>query len=320
MDSFYLVEANEATNDNSISWSEYAANHMVLLLRSCWLLKLIICSGILSCVLPWSATLSYLARRNRLTRLAALLPSSLNEFCARDGPYLAVITEESACDSLEQMENTLAVLTKAASTNRIALISIRVKRLPEKENGPKYDLVVALAKQLMQMSEKYGFRVVLSSDWIDAAFEAETHGIHVKEAKWPDILSEIEIHAIATGRTGLLLGTSTHSINSAMKAVQERRPDYLFVGTCYETLSHPEKTILEGPELPGKVCRELDQRMGFSRPKVFAIGGIDEMNCHEPVALGADGVAVIRAISAAVDPAYTSMRIVANMAKNESCF
>jgi len=68
---------------------------------------------------------------------------------------------------------------------------------------------------------------------------------------------------------------------------------------------------LEGPRLPGMVrhameqhCRQQQQQQDSNKelPIVLAIGGIDATNCHEPVALGAHGVATIRAILQAKDP------------------
>eukprot|EP00536_Pseudo-nitzschia_multiseries_P016540 jgi/Psemu1/292580/fgenesh1_pg.1138_\ len=176
------------------------------------------------------------------------------------------------------------------------------------------------------------FRVVCSSDLVSVAVEARAHGVHVKEHhldRLPEILEQFDYP--------IVVGTSTHSVESALvscldgdvdSGVRGRgrvRPHYYFVGTCYLTASHPEKTSeeqLEGPELPGRVRRALlerlrespcdagdhsgtrsDTRTGVSEtntttrmPRVFAIGGIDATNCHHPVAFGADGVAVIRAV------------------------
>ena len=159
-------------------------------------------------------------------------------------------------------------------------------------------------------------------------------GVHVKERNAhliPSILSKLE-HAVTCSFkendpiAKIIIGTSCHSIQSAMKSYQlsPRGPDYLFVGTCYLTQSHPEKQTLdqlEGPCLPGGVKRELytiykrtkngiingstmyPQSTPTTPPVIFAIGGIDEQNCHEPVLkFGADGIAVIRTVMQAPNP------------------
>ena len=117
----------------------------------------------------------------------------------------------------------------------------------------------------------------------------------------------------------IIIGTSCHSIQSGLDSFNlvPRGPDYLFVGTCYLTKSHPEKTSvdqLEGPSLPGRVRETLHQAFidnndttgdndsANKPPVILAIGGIDEQNCHEPVKFGADGVATIRTVMQADDP------------------
>ena len=109
-----------------------------------------------------------------------------------------------------------------------------------------------------------------------------------------------------------LIGTSSHSIESALKSFQKYQPDYYFVGTCYLTQSHPEKSDeadLEGPQLPGKVKQALldninsDIHSPKNIPKMLAIGGISIENCDEPISFGADGAATIRTVLQANDPA-----------------
>ena len=50
----------------------------------------------------------------------------------------------------------------------------------------------------------------------------------------------------------VIIGISARSIQLAHFSWKEYKPDYFFVGTCYVTQSHPEKTPadLEGPALP----------------------------------------------------------------------
>jgi thiamine monophosphate synthase len=45
----------------------------------------------------------------------------------------------------------------------------------------------------------------------------------------------------------------------------------------------------------------------------LAIGGLDASNCHIPVEFGADGIATIRAVLEAEDPADSVRSIQANM-------
>ena len=213
-----------------------------------------------------------------------------------DDPVLAVITEPDACATDERTSQTLSSLRQALTVPGIDLISIRVTR----DCCP--DRVVNLIQELMSLVQQTSnnnnntTKVVVTSDWMDAAVAAGAHGIHVKQAhqsKIPDIR-----HQFAPQIP--LIGTSVHSVEAAIDAVQRYQPDYLLVGTCYPTETHPEKSKadLEGPELPGKVAKAI----GSVCP-VLAIGGINTKNCAEPIVFGASGVATIRAIMQAKDPA-----------------
>jgi thiamine-phosphate diphosphorylase len=227
-------------------------------------------------------------------------------------PYLAIITELDSCDNETNMNAALKNLYAAVSTGQVDLVSVRVNVMSS--SNKKYaQNVVSLTRQLVEWSDDYSFQVVVSSDWVDAAVEAGAHGIHVKEIhrhRIPDIRSQFHKDAV-------LIGTSAHSLESATSAFEVHRPDYIFVGTCYSTMSHPDKVVLEGPELPGQVCRALQKLAGKKRPKVLAIGGLDASNCHIPVEFGADGIATIRAVLEAEDPADSVRSIRANMMNAE---
>jgi thiamine monophosphate synthase len=142
-----------------------------------------------------------------------------------------------------------------------------------------------------------------------------------------------------------VLGTSVHSVESALRAVwpnvsstnnstDSSLLEYLLVGTCFSTPSHPEKIRaedLEGPRLPGRVRRALRAAAGSQEaclepgkeqqqqqqhrrlPWVLGIGGIDARNCGQIIKEGADGVAVIRAVLASKDPASSVRKIRSEM-------
>jgi len=301
-------------------------------------------------------------------------------------PILAIITETDACDTEEKMRHTYTVVKKAASTDSVDLVSVRLSLPPRyDENGNEnysyrqiseracrltkklVDLSLEKSQQLRsqenedkeddengaskQLQSSCSFMVVCSSDLVSVAVKARANGVHVKEHhldQLPDIVRRFDYP--------IVIGTSTHSVESALRSfscnndsndsVQNENkdefttrakftrpiphylPHYYFVGTCYMTASHPEKKLqsqLEGPGLPGRVKRALlenfqskQQRtisttedsddaslieaLQLRLPRIMAIGGIDESNCHEPVELGADGVAVIRAILQADHP------------------
>jgi thiamine-phosphate pyrophosphorylase len=97
------------------------------------------------------------------------------------------------------------------------------------------------------------------------------------------------------------IGRSVHDPAEAAAAVAEGA-DFLVVGSIYETASHPARPA-GGPEL-------ISQCAGLGRP-VIAIGGITPERAIEVKAAGAYGVAAIRALWDAADPAAATLALLA---------
>lgn len=248
-------------------------------------------------------------------------------------PYLAVLTELDACSSIQRVKETIDTIDKATLDGNVNLVVIRVDDDANDDNNSLLLHKWSLLKSLAELKNTRQFRLVVNND-VNIVLQAisqniNVDGVHVKEHNKhliPSIRSQLE-HAIACcssndnndkHKYNIIIGTSCHSIQSAHTSYElspRDGPDYLFVGTCYLTQSHPEKVSvdqLEGPSLPGRVKKYLyklfnnskneQQDMSSPPPVIFAIGGIDETNCHEPVTFGADGVATIRTVMQAFDP------------------
>lgn len=97
------------------------------------------------------------------------------------------------------------------------------------------------------------------------------------------------------------IGRSVHSRDEAAGAVAEGA-DFLVVGSIYETASHPGQPAA-GPQLV-RECAAL------GRP-VIAIGGITPERAIEVKVAGAYGVAAIRALWQAPDPAAATLALLA---------
>ena len=240
--------------------------------------------------------------------------SFIDDESNNESKKLALITETDSCDNDLRLEESFTSIEKAVSTGGVDLISIRV-------TSDNNDNIIKLAKKCMSLKTTHPNLKVVINDNIEAAYKANVDGIHVKEK---DVSKIPEIRQLFNDRN-TLIGTSAHSINSALSTWRLYHPDYFFVGTCYLTQSHPEKTDvdqLEGPQLPGLIRKAIHEefRTGQSKenshapPIVFAIGGINQHNCWEPVSkFGADGVATIRAVLQASDPANVTMIMKKNM-------
>jgi thiamine-phosphate diphosphorylase len=102
------------------------------------------------------------------------------------------------------------------------------------------------------------------------------------------------------------VGRSVHSSAEARAAVEEGA-DFLVVGSIYETPSHPGRAAV-GTGL-------LREAASLGRP-VIAIGGITPERVPEMKAAGAYGVAAIRALWQADDPAAATLSMLAPWVEN----
>jgi thiamine-phosphate pyrophosphorylase len=126
-------------------------------------------------------------------------------------------------------------------------------------------------------------------------------GVHLPERCLP-------AHAVRSlVGDGCIIGRSVHSVEAASQAEREGA-DYVQVGPVFATASHPGakpcglglvRTVAEAVSVP-----------------VIAVVGIDATRIPDVVDAGADGVAVIRAILSAGDPAAAASRL--RLALNEA--
>ena len=124
-----------------------------------------------------------------------------------------------------------------------------------------------------------------------------------------DIAAAVGGHGVQLGTADLLpadarrvlprgwIGRSVHSENEAGVAVAEGA-DFLVVGSIYRTASHPERE----PAGPGLVSKTA--KLGLP---VIAIGGVTPERVAELKEAGAYGVAAIRSLWHAADPAAATM-------------
>jgi thiamine-phosphate pyrophosphorylase len=215
----------------------------------------------------------------------------------------------------------MTALERAIRTECVTLVCIRLGK--EDYDVDLLKLLCVRLKQLLlelqgSSSGSLFCSIVVNINDAHSSFhiadEYGLDGIHAKER-------DIETIPMLQ-RPNFIVGASAHTIESAIQAAQ-LGAKYVFVGTCFETKSHPEKVKckttppieeqkyeLEGPELPGMVQRELT-KLGYpySTIPVFAIGGIDERNCFLPIQAGASGIAVIRAVLCSPDPFRTTVNL-----------
>ncbi|MGW5697837.1 thiamine phosphate synthase [Streptomyces asiaticus] len=94
----------------------------------------------------------------------------------------------------------------------------------------------------------------------------------------------------------VLIGRSTHAEAEVDAAAVQPGVDYFCTGPCWPTPTKP------GRPAPGLSLVRYAAALGTQRPW-FAIGGIDASNLDQVLEAGARRIVVVRAITAADDPA-----------------
>jgi thiamine-phosphate pyrophosphorylase len=130
--------------------------------------------------------------------------------------------------------------------------------------------------------------ILLVNDRIDVALAAGADGVVLPAKSFPT-----DVARRLLGKDGLV-GRSTHSAGEAERAAAEGC-DFALFGPVHAT---PSKAVFGRPQgIEG--LREASR----ANLPVYAVGGIDRGNAAAAIAAGAAGVAVIRSLLSADDPA-----------------
>jgi len=205
------------------------------------------------------------------------------------------------------------------------MVDLRLYALLDPERAGGHDLaalgrqVVAGGATLVQLRDKHGstrrlieetraikaalapLRVpVLVNDRVDVALAAGADGVHVGQ----DDMAAADARRLLgpSAVIGLSIKTMAEAEAAPLAAL-----DYVCVGGVFVTTS---KDNVAAPIGLGGLRTILDAlRARAPQFPIGAIAGIDETNAGEVVAAGADGIAVISALSLAPDPADAARRL-----------
>jgi len=177
----------------------------------------------------------------------------------------------------------------AALDGGVRAVQLREKDL---EGGELY----RLAAQLRKLTNRYQ-ACLLINDRLDVASAVDADGVHLGQTSF----------SVAIARQLLgprkLIGVSTHNPAEIAAATGA---DFLVFGPVYAT---PSKAAYGEPQ--GLV--HLQQAVLQSPLPVIAIGGITAERTTEVLATGAQGIAVISALSAASDPAQAARALLSKL-------
>jgi thiamine-phosphate pyrophosphorylase len=147
-----------------------------------------------------------------------------------------------------------------------------------------------MGREIRELCREAGVTFVVN-DRVDLAAVLSADGVHLGEDDLPVRAARRLLGAEA------VIGRSVSTVAEA-EAAEDAGADYLGVGTVYRTQSKddiPEEDHGVGPERVAEIADAVDIPL-------VGIGGITAENADEVARAGADGVAVITAITRADDP------------------
>jgi thiamine-phosphate pyrophosphorylase len=180
----------------------------------------------------------------------------------------------------------LADLARSLAANGATLVQLRDKR---SETQAMIETARAIRRALVPLAVPF-----VVNDRVDVALAAGTDGVHIG----PDDMAPADARALLG--PDAILGVSIKTVDAAETAPVDLI-DYAGVGGVYATLSKQQQSAPIGTEGFARVAGVLRRRA--PNLPVCGIAGIDAGNAAAIIGAGADGVAVISALSLAPDPA-----------------
>lgn len=171
-------------------------------------------------------------------------------------------------------------IASAAVRGGADVVQLRHKSMPRGE-------LLTLARDLRDV---VGDRLFVVNDHVDIALIARADGVHLGPAD----LSVPAARKVAGDR--LLVGVSASTVEAVPSGA-----DYVGCGAVFATPIKSAKRPI-GPDAVAALTRAVTI-------PVFAIGGVDESNVGQLVAVGVRRVCVIRAVSDAPDPEEATRRL-----------
>lgn len=181
--------------------------------------------------------------------------------------------------------HSLAELARLCAEGGATLVQLRDKR---GDTGVMVEQARAIKKALAPLAVPF-----VVNDRVDVALAAGADGVHVG----PDDMAVEDARRLLGPQA--IIGASIKSVAEA-EAAPIDLIDYVGSGGVYVTLSKEQKNPPIGPAGLARII-EVFRRRAPTLP-VCGIAGIDASNAAEVIAAGADGIAVISALSLAPDP------------------
>ncbi|WP_299332135.1 thiamine phosphate synthase [Haloplanus sp.] len=170
-------------------------------------------------------------------------------------------------------------VVEAAAAGGVDVVQLREKAMPVRE---RYDL----GRRVREVTAEAGVPLIVN-DRIDLALAVDADGVHIGDDDLPVTIAREQLGSDA------VIGRSVSTPTAAREA-EQAGADYLGVGAVYGTDSKDTDS-----EIGLDPIRAIDNAVDIP---FVGIGGVTPANAGDVVAAGADGVAVISAITRADDP------------------
>jgi hydroxymethylpyrimidine kinase/phosphomethylpyrimidine kinase/thiamine-phosphate diphosphorylase len=182
-----------------------------------------------------------------------------------------------------------AVVDSAAWVTRVVAAGVRTVqlRIKDAEGEQHREFVRQQVRESMQAATAAGAQLFINDHW-QLAIEEGAYGVHLGQ----EDLHIADLAAIK--RAGLRLGISTHAYWEVCRA-WALQPSYIACGPIHPTKAKAMPWIPQGNDNLAYWCKLLPL-------PVVGIAGMDLARTQQAAACGADGVAVISAITAAPSP------------------
>ena len=183
----------------------------------------------------------------------------------------------------------LADLARRVADGGATLVQLRDKKSETRA-------MVAAARAIKAALAPFAIPLVVN-DRVDVALAAQADGVHIG----PDDMTAEDARRLLG--PDAIIGLSVKSVEAA-QATPVGSIDYAGVGGVYVTLSKEQKSAPIGTDGLARIAETLRRRA--PNLPIAGIAGIDATNAAAVIAAGADGVAVISALTLAPDPAAAS--------------
>jgi len=194
-------------------------------------------------------------------------------------------------EDLSAGRSTEAIVTEALAGG-VDAVQVR-----EKHRSAAQQLQIA--RRLREPTADAGVSLIVN-DRIDVAVAADADGVHLGQDDLP-----VEAARQQLGEDAIV-GQSVSTVEEAT-AAETAGADYLGVGAIYETDSKDDAGAAIGLDVVGSITDAVE--IPF-----VGIGGVTPERAADVAAAGADGVAVVTAITRADDPAAATRELASAVA------